>query len=125
MLTMVKKFEFEAAHRLPKHEGACQRMHGHRYELEVGISGPINMDTGMIADFKQLKDVVKTWVVDVLDHQYMNEVDVPGFPRACPTAEKMVIWIVDVLKTALAKTGCELNLVRLWETSGSRVEWSR
>ncbi len=125
MLTIVKSFEFEAAHRLPNHKGACQHLHGHSYMLEVGITGPIDQETGMIADFKQLKDLVKLWIVDPLDHQYLNDLEIAGFPTFCPTAENMVEWMVRQLQKALISTGCELSLVKLWETSGSRVEWRR
>ena len=124
MLTIIKRFEFEAAHHLPKHNGVCRRTHGHRYELEIGISGPVDPETGMIADFKNLKKMVKDWVVDRLDHYDLNNLKIADFPTNCPTAENMVVWIVDQLQKALKITGTELVLVRLWETSGSRVEWT-
>jgi len=124
MLTIIKRFELEAAHRLPKHQGACQRIHGHRYELEVGVSGSIDPKTGMIADFKNIKDLVKREVIEHLDHYYLNDLQhLPGFPVSCPTAENMVLWIVAKLQGQLKVTGCSLALVRLWETSSSWVEW--
>ena len=124
MLAIVKHFEFEAAHRLPEHGGKCKYLHGHTYKLEVGVMGPVNPVTGMIADFKQLKDLVSDLVLDRLDHSCLNELGtIPGFPANCPTAENMVLWVVNQLQPRLAITGCELSLVRLWETSGSWVEW--
>ena len=123
-IVIVKNFEFEAGHHLPNHSGACKYRHGHSYKLEVGITGPITPPTGMIADFKQLKDLVKELIIERLDHSYLNELDmVAGFPADCPTAENMVVWIAETLQPRLKITGCSLYVVKLWETSGSRVEW--
>ena len=121
MLTMFKRFEFEAAHQLPKHPGKCKFLHGHRYELEIGVSGEIDPRTGMIADFKNLKTLVQEQIIDPLDHSYLNEV--AGFPGECPTADNTVQWIVDRLQARIKATGCELAVVRLWETSGAWMEW--
>lgn len=123
-LMIVKHFEFEAAHRLPAHPGKCKYLHGHTYKLDVGVSGSLNSQTGMIADFKQLKDMVADRIIERLDHSCLNDLDmVHGFPADCPTAENMVLWMVEQLRTGLQTTGCELSLIRLWETSGSWVEW--
>lgn len=124
MLIIVKHFEFEAAHRLPDHPGKCKYLHGHSYKLEVGVSGPVDQKTGMIADFKQLKTVINEAIIDQLDHSCLNDLSsLAGFPAENPTAETMVLWMVKQLKTRLACTGCEVSLVRLWETSNSWVEW--
>jgi 6-pyruvoyltetrahydropterin/6-carboxytetrahydropterin synthase len=124
MLILIKRFEFEAAHRLPKHPGKCKYLHGHRYELEVGVTGPLNPDTGMIADFKALKDLVHDMIIDRLDHACLNELDkMSGFPASNPTAEEMVFWMVAQLNKQVTITGCTLAFLRLWETSGSWVEW--
>lgn len=125
MLTVVKKFEFEAAHHLPRYSGPCNRIHGHSYKLEVGVTGPISADSGMIVDFKELKQVVKEQIIDYLDHYYLNEVRENLFPCGCPTAERMVIWMVEILKAALLEFDetLDLVLVRLYETSGSYAEW--
>ena len=126
MLTIFKSFEFEAAHRLPKHRGACKYLHGHSYKLEVGISGPVDINTGMIIDFKSLKGLVNEIVIDRLDHSYLNElIMISNFPAECLTAENMVIWIVNQLKgrLRLIDPSMTVTVVRLWETSGSYCEW--
>jgi 6-pyruvoyltetrahydropterin/6-carboxytetrahydropterin synthase len=128
MLMIIKKFEFEYAHKLPNHPGKCKFLHGHRGELEVGIAGPVDIDTGMIMDFSMLKKMVKERVIDILDHSYLNELAIlPGFPCGRPTAENIIRWIVNELKKGLLSYDltCELVMVRLWETSGSLVEWTK
>ena len=122
-LTVIKRFEFEYAHYLPGYNGPCRQLHGHRAELEVGVSAEINPKTGMVVDFKNLKGVVKQMVIDRLDHRCLNELEIPGFPLDCPTAENTILWIVEQLQKAWAISDIELTLVRLWETSGSWVEW--
>jgi 6-pyruvoyltetrahydropterin/6-carboxytetrahydropterin synthase len=123
-LMIVKDFEFEAGHHLPNHTGACKYRHGHSYKLQIGISGPIDIHSGMIADFKQLKDLVKELIVDRLDHSYLNDLgSIAEFPAECPTAENMGMWMVKVLQPRLKITGTELALVKLWETSRSHFEW--
>jgi 6-pyruvoyltetrahydropterin/6-carboxytetrahydropterin synthase len=120
-LTVIKRFEFEYAHYLPGYDGPCANLHGHRAELEVGVSGVVDAKTGMVIDFKTLKSVVKQVVVDLLDHSCLNDFDMKDFPSDCPTAENTLLWIVSVLRLALFPV--ELTVVRLWETSGSYCEW--
>ena len=124
MIMIVKRFEFHAAHKLPEHRGKCKHLHGHTYHLEVGVSGEINQD-GMIADFSQLKQLVKEVVIDPLDHAYLNDesLSVLRFPYTCPTAENMVEWMVDKLSARVEITGCKLVYIKLHETDNSYVEW--
>lgn len=124
-IRICKRFTFEAGHHLPNHNGACRQSHGHSYKMEVGVAGPIDENiTGMIADFKQLKDMVNLRVVEVLDHSYLNDLKmINGFPHKNPTAEMMILWIVAQIQEGLKTTPCNLAFVRLWETEGSWVEW--
>jgi 6-pyruvoyltetrahydropterin/6-carboxytetrahydropterin synthase len=107
-----KHFRFEAAHVLPHHPGKCARLHGHSYRLEVAIRGPLQSDgpaRGMIEDFDVVKGVVRAHVVDVLDHQQLNEfID-------NPTAEQIAMWIWRRLDDQLQG----LDEIVLWETATS------
>lgn len=122
MLSITKKFEFEAAHRLPEYDGRCSRVHGHRFQLEVEVSGRVineGSKRGMILDFGDLKRIVQERVVEKLDHQYLNDLgDLFSFT---PTAENLVMWIVEELRCVLLG----LIRVRLWETSTSYCEWKK
>jgi len=126
MLTVTKKFEFEACHHLNDYEGACARKHGHTYKLEITLAGmPIN--NGMIIDFHTVKTVVQTHIINRLDHYDLNEIgdewDEALFEQ--PTAENMVLWIVYVLTPIFLGYNCILHHVRLYETSNSHADWSR
>ncbi len=116
-----KKFRFEAAHSLPGHRGKCARLHGHSYQLEVTLRGPIKQapgasDDGMVMDFEDLSNLVQQAVLKRLDHQDLNEVT--GIRT---TAENLAHWIWDALLQA-GLPGELLYRVCLWETEQGRVE---
>ena len=90
-----RRFGFEAAHRLPHHEGKCREMHGHSYELVVNVERSVDPASGMAIDFSDLKRVVREQVVDLLDHRCVNDL------MENPTAELMARWIWDRLADAL------------------------
>jgi 6-pyruvoyltetrahydropterin/6-carboxytetrahydropterin synthase len=86
-----RTFSFDAAHRLPGHPGKCRDLHGHRYGLAVTVDRPVDRETGLVIDFKELKEIVAEEVLDRLDHKYVNDV------IDNPTAELMAVWIWDRL----------------------------
>lgn len=87
-------------------------MHGHSYRLDVGVRGPIQTEgpaRGMIEDFDEIRRVVRETVIDVLDHQTLNDF------IENPTAEHIVMWIWKRLENALGG----LDELVLWETANS------
>ena len=117
MISITKKFEFEAAHMLPNHKGKCKNLHGHRYELEVTVRGPINSE-GMVMDFSDLKEMVNELVIDRFDHSCLN--DKITF---IPTAENLVEYIRASLARQIERAGRKLEKIRLYETADSYAEW--
>ena len=103
--TLYRKAHFNAAHRLflPQWSdeknaevfGKCSNpnYHGHNYDLEVGITGPIDAVTGFVMDVSELKKIIKTEVEDPFDHKNLN-LEVPEFADLIPTVENIakVIW---------------------------------
>ncbi len=105
-----KQFTFEAAHVLPYHAGKCSRPHGHSYRLDVSVGGPLQAQgpaRGMIMDFDDLGRIVKSTVLDELDHRSLNDT------IENPTAERIVGWIWSKLSPDV--TG--LHELTLWETA--------
>ena len=49
-----------------------------RFTVEVTITGPVDPDTGMIADLGELDPFVQREVIEAFDYKYLNE-DIPGF----------------------------------------------
>ena len=103
--TLYRKAHFNAAHRLflPQWSdeqnaavfGKCSNpnYHGHNYDLEVGITGPVDSVTGFVMDVAELKEIIKTEVEDPFDHKNLN-LEVPEFADLIPTVENIakVIW---------------------------------
>jgi 6-pyruvoyltetrahydropterin/6-carboxytetrahydropterin synthase len=122
MITVTKAFTFDAAHFLPSHTGACKRLHGHTYKLEVTVARkdglkPIN-DEGMVVDFAQLKKVVTKEIINEVDHELLNNTLIE------PTAENLLCWMNGRLTLALSDHTFRVVRLRLWETPDSYAEIS-
>lgn len=126
MQTLVTiKTHFSSAHRLSRPDwgddrnlevfGPCANPngHGHNYELEVTVEGPVNPETGMIVDMKVLKELVNEWIVDRVDHKHLN-LDVPFLNGVIPTAENLAVAFWAVLETRVPSG--RLHELRLQET---------
>ncbi|HIK37315.1 MAG: 6-carboxytetrahydropterin synthase [Geminocystis sp.] len=124
---------FSAAHRLALPEltleentriyGKCARPngHGHNYHLEVSVTGQIHPRTGMVVDLVTLHKVVEEYVVEPLDHTFLNK-DIPHFAQVVPTAENIAVYIAKVLRDPIAKLGVELTKVKLIESPNNSCE---
>ena len=75
MITVSKRFRFDASHILPDHEGACKNLHGHTYTVLVQFTGELN-DNGMVIDFGDIKAMVEP-VLDAMDHSFIIGPDTP------------------------------------------------
>jgi 6-pyruvoyltetrahydropterin/6-carboxytetrahydropterin synthase len=105
-LDLTLDVDFDSAHRLPRYDGPCVRLHGHRYRLRVTITGPVDPKTGMVMDFGALKRIVEERVLSVVDHRDLNGL------LENPTAENMVVLFYEKLEGALPG----LKELKLWET---------
>lgn len=134
MISITKKIEFEAAHRLSNYAGDCRQLHGHTYKLEVTISGPVQADTDMVLDFKVLKEILKSAVLVPFDHALIlkdnpqNRQDFGNYTGRItwlptePTAERMVLFLADSIGSLLPAS-TRLDSLRLFETSNSYATW--
>ena len=86
-MLVTKEFTFDSAHNIPDYQGKCERLHGHTYRLRVTVEAPVDPDSGIAVDFCEVSDLVKSEVIEVLDHTYLNET-VP-----VSTAENVAVWI--------------------------------
>ncbi|MRT18080.1 6-carboxytetrahydropterin synthase [Vitellibacter sp. q18] len=132
-LTVYRKAHFNAAHRLYKKEwddaqnlevfGKCSnpKYHGHNYELEVGITGQIDPQTGFLIDLKIVSDIIKEEVEDAMDHKNLN-LEVEEFKELNPTAENISIVIWNKLRKRFdPKFGIS---VKLYETPRNFVVYN-
>lgn len=131
-VAVIRKAHFNAAHRLHNPAwsdernrevfGLCNNpnWHGHNYELEVRVAGPIDPDTGMVVDLGWLADLVKKEVELRFDHKNLN-LDTDEFKNLNPTAENICVVIWQILRNKLPE---KLDLhIRLYETPRNFVEF--
>ena len=116
IVELVKDFRFEAAHFLPHvpPDHKCRRIHGHSFQVEVMVRGPLDPKLGWVMDFADLKRAVDPLVRE-LDHYLLNEI--AGLEN--PTSEILAIWIWDRLAPSLAA----LHRITIEETCTSRCRY--
>jgi 6-pyruvoyltetrahydropterin/6-carboxytetrahydropterin synthase len=112
-MEIFKIFTFEAAHRLPHvpPDHKCSRLHGHSFQCEVHVNGPLAQPLGWVIDFADIKQAFAP-LHEVLDHNYLNEID--GLEN--PTSEELARWIWRRLRSKLP--GLSAVLIRETCTSG-------
>jgi 6-pyruvoyltetrahydropterin/6-carboxytetrahydropterin synthase len=132
-VTVWRRVRFNAAHRvhnpaLTDEEntrlfGKCNNpnWHGHNYELEVAVRGPIDPVSGYVIDLGEVKALVEREVVDQVDHRNLN-LDVPWLAGVNPTSEWLVVKFWERIAPAIAPA--ELVALRLWETENNYVEYT-
>jgi 6-pyruvoyltetrahydropterin/6-carboxytetrahydropterin synthase len=104
-MLMTRVYEFSASHRLHSPHlsdadnrelfGKCNydNGHGHNYEVEITVGGPVEAHTGRIIATEALDAVVNTYILDRYDHRHLNY-DIPEFAGLVPSAEVITrtIW---------------------------------
>lgn len=130
MYLLKTEHSFDAAHFLAGYEGKCSNIHGHRWRVEVQIaSGTLQQGgqcDGMLVDFSQLKNDVRT-MVDAFDHALVIEkqslkektfeaLTEEGFHILeldfRPTAENLAKYFFD----ELVEKGYRVRCVNVYET---------
>lgn len=144
MLTITRKLEFDAGHRIPDHKSQCRNLHGHRYTVEITLIGNVieeegNSDNGMIMDFSDVKALAKQHLIDVWDHAFLvyrkDEPvlefleSLPGHKTVVidriPTVENLARTAFDILKGVYRDrygTGLHLHKLVLHETPNCWAE---
>ena len=144
MITITRKLEFDAGHRIPDHKSQCRNLHGHRYTLEITLVGEVieeegSSDNGMIMDFSDVKALAKTHLVDFWDHAflvYAKDTAVRSFLATIPdhktvvidkipTVENLARTAFDTLRTVYNDrygTGLRLHKLVLHETPNCWAE---
>lgn len=114
--------DFAAAHTLRDYPGACSRMHGHNWKVEVEVIASALDKVGMAIDFKTIKRVTRQ-VTDELDHRYLNEI-LP-FDEINPTAENIAAYIYKGVGELINDERVRVHAVTLWETERACVRYQQ
>jgi 6-pyruvoyltetrahydropterin/6-carboxytetrahydropterin synthase len=146
-MRITRRLEFDAGHRIPDHASQCKHLHGHRYVIEITLTGDIiqaanNPANGMVMDFGDIKQIAKRHLVDLWDHAFLafrGDAPVVDFLNtlpdhktvlldAVPTAENLAMIAFRTLDTHYTDSfGNHLRLeqVRLFETPNCWADATR
>ena len=136
MLYISRKEHFNAAHKLYNDQwtkeknievfGPCanDNWHGHNFELIVTVKGVPDPETGFVADLKKLSTMIRTEVVDKLDHKNIN-LDVDFMAGKMASCENLIVEIWKILEEHLptVTNRGKLHSIRLYETPRNYVEY--
>jgi len=71
-------------------------MHGHSFQVQIVVEGPLDTAKGYLMDFGDIK-AATTPIEQALDHRCLN--DIAGLEN--PTSEMVAKWIWDRIKPSL------------------------
>ena len=132
MYSVTKRIEFCYGHRLMNYDGVCRHPHGHNAVVEIDIQAATLDQRNMVADFNDIKRIVKGWIDRELDHKMILRKDDPlagmlqkmGEPvyllDSNPTAERIAKLIFDVSR----EQSLPVSRVTVWETPTSWATYS-
>ena len=140
-MKIVKIIQWDMGHRILHHRSVCRGLHGHRYKVEIGVSGDMvsksgASEEGMVIDFSDIKKISNQFIQEKLDHAFMvwekdeeltrffkqSKGNKPVIVPFTPTAENIAAYIFNKLQDKFLdvyKTGLHLHSVKLWETPSS------
>lgn len=136
MIYVSRKEHFNAAHKLynpawSKEKnaevfGACanENWHGHNFELIATVAGMPDPDTGFVVDLQKLSILIRTEVIDKLDHKNLNlDVDFMKNKMASTEILAMEIWKILQPKIGSVSKFGRLHSIKLYETPRNFVEY--
>ena len=136
MMMVHRKEYFNAAHKLWNIQwskeknaevfGPCanENWHGHNFELIVTVKGEPDTETGFVVDMKKLGDLIRSEVVDKVDHKNLN-LDVPFMRGKLTSCENLIKEFWNILEPQIKNLNTKASLyrLRLHETSRNFVDY--
>ena len=136
MIYVSRKEHFNAAHKLynpawTKEKnvevfGPCanENWHGHNFDLIVTVKGEPDPETGFVVDLKKLSTLIRSEVIEKLDHKNLN-LDVDFMRGKMASTENLAIEIWKILAPAVPSLSgrARLHSIRLFETPRNYVEY--
>lgn len=135
MIYVSRLEHFNAAHKLHNPNwsmaknkevfGPCANTnwHGHNYELIVTVKGKPEPDTGFVIDLKKLSTLIRTHIIEKVDHKNLN-LDVPFMEGKLASTENLIIEFWNILAPQIEKiSNAKLHSLKLYETPRNYVEY--
>lgn len=136
MIYVSRKEHFNAAHKLYNPNwskeknvavfGPCanENWHGHNFEMVVTVKGNPDPETGFVVDLKKLSMIIRTEVIDKVDHKNLN-LDVDFMQGKMASCEILIMEIWNILETPINRItpNGKLYAIRLYETPRNYVEY--
>ncbi len=134
MIYITRRALFNAAHRLFKPElsdeenliifGKCSNpnWHGHNYTLFVTVKGEINPQTGLLINLTDLNALIKSEIIDKIDHKNIN-IEVDFMKNILASTENIAIKIWEQLEKPIKEMGADLHCIKLIETENNYAEY--
>lgn len=136
----VRRLEWDAAHRVLRHESKCATIHGHRYVAEVEVAADELDPVGRVIDFGEVKAIVGAWIDAEWDHTTLINAADDSLREVCerehrelgkrapyifdgePTAENIAAELLRVAAELLRDRGIVVTRVRVYETPNCYAE---
>jgi 6-pyruvoyltetrahydropterin/6-carboxytetrahydropterin synthase len=134
LVYITRRERFNAAHQMynpawtqEKNEeifGKCanKNWHGHNYELFVTVKGEPNPDTGYCVDLKTVSDIIKTEIIEKVDHRNIN-LDVDFMQGKLASTENLTLAFWQILATKIEQLGAKLHCIKVYESENNFVEY--
>ena len=111
---------YDSAHYLRNYRGKCERLHGHRYVVELALATTELDAAGIAFDFVVVKRSLRE-LANQLDHENLN--DLEPFREVEPSAENQAKWFWDELKQRFpAEIAAAMLFTKVWETP---TQWAQ
>jgi 6-pyruvoyltetrahydropterin/6-carboxytetrahydropterin synthase len=122
MFIVTVQAHYDSAHYLRNYKGKCERLHGHRYVVELALATEQLDRAGLAFDFVDIKKYLRE-LADHLDHNNLN--DLPPFDSVEPSAENQARYFYDEMKRRLPPAMSEALLyAKVWETPTQWAQYS-
>lgn len=134
MVYITRRERFNAAHRVSREEwsdeknyevfGKCsnKNWHGHNFDLFVTVKGKVNPETGFVINLKTLSNILKSRVIDKIDHKNLN-LDVDFMQGLMTSTENLAIQIWKQIEIPVSEIGGQLHSVKVYESENNFVEY--
>jgi 6-pyruvoyltetrahydropterin/6-carboxytetrahydropterin synthase len=113
MFELMIETQFASAHQLRGYKGACEKLHGHNWKVQIFVLAERLNDIDIAIDFHELKKLAEE-VIMPLDHGFLN--DIFPFTEKNPSSENIAKWIYDSLRKKLDNDDVNLSAVTVWES---------